>query len=70
MLVLTLLMPPALLGAVLLLGRFEERLAESLTAPPPMSDGQAPLSAVPAVVLASADRGGSGVGPPGCGSLG
>ncbi|WP_030276376.1 hypothetical protein [Streptomyces sp. NRRL B-24484] len=35
MLVLMLFMPPALLGALLLLGRFEERLTDRLTTPPP-----------------------------------
>ncbi|MEV7182561.1 hypothetical protein [Kitasatospora sp. NPDC093679] len=35
MLVLMLLMPPALLGALLLLCQLEERLTDRLTAPPP-----------------------------------
>nr|WP_179419766.1 hypothetical protein [Streptomyces sp. TLI_235] len=46
-----LLIPPALLGVLLLLGRFEDRLVEHLTTPspdapppPPLPDGAVPAA--------------------------
>ncbi|PBC70004.1 hypothetical protein BX265_7387 [Streptomyces sp. TLI_235] len=51
MIVLMLLIPPALLGVLLLLGRFEDRLVEHLTTPspdapppPPLPDGAVPAA--------------------------